>query len=231
MTRKKEEQLLDLAAKAIDQELDAAFSAASEDATEIPAKLHRDMLAMAREIDAARKEERRRNRWKRQLRTVAAVLLCTTVTVGMTMGVSEGFRKKVFEIFNYEQEGAVALRTDEEEMIGTWSDYWYPTYLPDGYKLVGVDEQNHFMLFQNDERQKIRLYENEEESVSSFDTDSLEKESIHIGPHEGSLFFSETGENSFAIWMTDTRTMVLQLGGLSDKLEIIHILEGIEYIK
>lgn len=231
MTRKKEEQLLDLAAKAIDQELDAAFSAASEDAIEIPAKLHRDMLAMAREIDAARKEEHRRNRWKRQLRTVAAVLLCTTVTVGMTMGVSEGFRKKVFEIFNYEQEGAVALRTDEEEMIGTWSDYWYPTYLPDGYQIVAAEETDHFMLFQNSKRERIRLYENGEESAFSFDTDSLEKETIHIGPHEGSLFFSETGENSFAIWMTDTRTMVLQFEGLTDESEINQILEGIEYIK
>ena len=231
MTRIDDEKMFTIAAEAIDAQLEEEFRQAASDEVTIPEKLHGEMLDMFRAADVMQKANKKNARRKKYLQTVAAILLCTTITVGMTIGISEGLRKRVFQVFSYKQEGAVELRTDEEELLEGWSDYWYPAYLPEGYRLVATEDADHFMLFQNEEREKIRFYENDEESISSFDTDSLEQEPIRVGLYEGSLFYNNADETIFAIWMTDNRALVLTFDGLNDKTEIAQILEGMKYIK
>ena len=231
MTERNKEQLYDIVAGLIDLEMKREINQCDAMKEPIPKELDEKQRALIRELEAERKAEKRVYRRKRGIQTVAAILLCTTLTVGTSMGVSEGFRKKVFQIFNYEQDGAIALRAEEEALIGSWSGYWYPTYLPEGFKLMEADEMDHFLLFRNDQDEEIRLYENDSQNTFSLDTDTLEKRQIKIGVHDGSLFIGDDIGCSIAVWMTDTKTMCLYVIGLNESSEIENILDGLEYVK
>lgn len=230
MTKKIDERVLAAAAKAVEAELEEEFRQAASDAACVPDKLHKEMLELFREADTARKAERRRIQRKKYLQTAAAVLICTTITAGMTMNVSEGFRKKVFRIFNYEQEGAVELRADEEDLIGDWSDYWYPTYLPEGYKLAAAEEIDHFMLFQNEKKENFRVFEEELNAITTVDTDTTQRKTVKVGTHEGFLLCDSEEEGCKAIWTTDSCCVNIYFDSIQEQNEIIKILNNMKFV-
>lgn len=231
MTERNKEQLYDIVAGLIDLEMKREINQCDAMKEPIPKELDEKQRALIRELEAERKAEKRVYRRKRGIQTVAAILLCTTLTVGTSMGVSEGFRKKVFQIFNYEQDGAIALRAEEEALIGSWSDYWYPTYLPEGFNMVGAEETDHFILYQNEAGSEIRMFENNPDNVPVFDIDTFEKREIDIGAYDGNLFTSNIDKTIYVIWTTESRVMLMTFKELRDENQIKNILEGLEYIK
>lgn len=231
MTERNKEQLYDIVAGLIDLEMKREINQCDAMKEPIPKELDEKQRALIRELEAERKAEKRVYRRKRGIQTVAAILLCTTLTVGTSMGVSEGFRKKVFQIFNYEQDGAIALRAEEEALIGSWSDYWYPTYLPEGFNMVGAEETDHFILYQNEAGSEIRIFENSPDNVPVFDIDTFEKREIDIGAYDGNLFTSNIDKTIYVIWTTESRVMLMTFKELRDENQIKNILEGLEYIK
>lgn len=229
MNDNEREHILDLTAETLDQALEKKVRQLDGAQGSIPENLDLRQHALVMEIEAERQAEQKRLRHKRIMQTAAAVVLCVTVTFGATMGVSEGFRKRVFQVLNYEQEGAIALRTGEDALIGDWSDYWYPTYLPAEYQLTEADEMDHFLLFQDNKGGSLRLFEETSDITATFDSETTENSRIKIGAHDGYIFFGAEGDSVDVYWMTDTRTLFMSVKGIRSRDEINKILDGLAY--
>ena len=230
MNDNERERILDLTAETLDQALEKKVRQLDGAQGSIPENLDLRQHALVMEIEAERQAEQKRLRHKRIMQTAAAVVLCVTVTFGATMGVSEGFRKRVFQVLNQAQNGSVTLLTEEEEeLIGAWTDYWHLGYLPEGFHLIEADEMDHFLLYMNDVGGTIRMFEESGESAASFNTDTTECSEIKVGIHDGYIFFGAEGDSVDVYWMTDTRTLFMSVKGIRSRDEINKILDGLAY--
>ena len=97
--------------------------------------------------------------------------------------------------------------------------------------MVGAEETDHFILYQNEAGSEIRMFENNPDNVPVFDIDTFEKREIDIGAYDGNLFTSNIDKTIYVIWTTESRVMLMTFKELRDENQIKNILEGLEYIK
>ena len=172
---------------------------------------------------------------KRFVRFAAIFLACFVTLGSMAIGTSEALREQIFSFFFNEETGSVTLRNEtEEDMIGSWNEYWYPTWLPDGFYLLGVAREDCvFMLFasENDTcRIRIREYELHTTSIS-MDTDDAAVEKIKVGSKNVVLSVDEENGIMTAVWMTDTKILKIDMNECSDREMLIKIIENMQYVK
>ena len=75
-------------------------------------------------------------------------------------GHQEAFRIKVFSFFSNDSDGSVTIRSEENQLLAGWEDYWYPEYMPDGFELVGAEEDDmgKYMLFESDNSDEYKYH-------------------------------------------------------------------------
>lgn len=225
-------EILPKAANLIDKEAQQEIREHENQEVEIPAELDQKFLKMARAFDAKRNAEKRKKKFRHFERMVACVLVCVISAGAITMGVSEAFRKKVFHVFSNEKTGSMTLINDDErQMIGSWENYWYPSYLPNGFELIAAEEVDHFLLFKNTEKDmEVRICELESNTAISVDTDTTDNEKIMIGYHDGYLFSLKEKKSFYAIWLTDEIIIKITFEGV-DKNEVLKIINNLDYIE
>lgn len=193
------------------------------------------ILAMLRQKDRERAAARRRKKIDKAVR-IAAIFLISIVMVGaIGMGTSEAFRIKVFSFFSNDGDGSVTIRSEENQFLAGWEDYWYPEYMPDGFELVGAeqDDMGKYMLFESDNSdESINIIISKENNfVIEQNTEETTIEEVEIGYHKGYIATDSLYNTCIVTWQTDEHLIEISSRNFSDKEELIRIAENMKYIK
>lgn len=191
-----------------------------------------EILRMAREYDQKRAKARKKKIITRVMRTAAVFVLCIATMFTFALETSDAFRVRVYQLFRDEEQGGVTLYSqDEYDMIGDWEDYWYPTYMPEGFviKASEMEKNESTMLFCSEDGIEIRIREYSKDTDISMDTDHTSMKEVQVRYYKGYLFTSDDGLYMSVYWVTDDRQLSVQMDGLQDEELILQIAEEMEY--
>ncbi|MGF6375166.1 hypothetical protein M2140_000200 [Clostridiales Family XIII bacterium PM5-7] len=227
-----DEKILEISADIINKEIEMEIQEHENRMIDVPEEIQEKFLNMAKCLDADRKMEKKKQSRKSLGRIAAIFLICIVSVSAVTLSSSEAFRKKVFGIFSNEKAGSITLRNeDETALISQWEDYWYPTYLPEGFTLIGAEEESHFLLYTHSSSNiELRIFEEDSSTAISFDTDTFKRETIQVGIYEGYLFIDENIKSISAMWITEKKLIVINIDGSKDKALAMKIIDNMEYI-
>ena len=151
------------------------------------------------------------------------------------MGTSEAFRIKVFSFFSNDGDGSVTIRSEESQLLAGWEDYWYPEYMPEGFELVGAeqDDMGKYMLFESDNSdENINIIMSKEDNfVIEQNTEETTIEEVEIGYHKGYIATDNLYDICILVWQTDEHLIEVQSENFSNKEELLKIAESMKYIK
>lgn len=190
-------------------------------------------LAFARAYDRKANKRKVTEKRKRILQVAAVFLVCITTMTAIAVETSEAFRVRFYSLFTNETDGSVTLLTErEQEIIGEWEDYWYPTYVPDGFQMVAAEKRDNesVIVFEsNDRKISFRIMEFSFNVAISHDTDTNTVEEVRIGYYKGYLFEDVQNQSIDVYWLTDDKQLVVAATGEMDKETVIKIAESLEY--
>lgn len=193
-----------------------------------------EILAMAKEYD--QENSRRKQKYTRKRMAYVAVLvavICLAVTT-MSLEPTNALKATIYRIFSNEGNGSVTLIPDKENnFVGTWEDYWYPTYIPEGFSLEAAEktEYESIMFFASNSMGEIRILENPLDMATTMDTDHNNMEKVTVGHYRGYLFTSEEYKSITILWATDDRQICIEWQGGMDKEAIKEIADGMVYVE
>lgn len=192
-------------------------------------------LEFAQEYDKKAKKQKVTEKRKRILQIAAVFLVCITTMTAIAVETSEAFRVRFYSLFSNETDGAVALLTErEQDLIGEWENYWYPTYVPDGFQMVAADKRDNksaIVFESNDGKISFRIMEFSFNVAISHDTDTNTVEEVRVGYYKGYLFEDVQNQNIDVYWLTDDRQMVVSMAGEMNKETVLKIAEELEFRK
>lgn len=190
-------------------------------------------LAFARAYDRKANKRKVTEKRKRILQVAAVFLVCITTMTAIAVETSEAFRVRFYSLFTNETDGSVTLLTErEQEIIGEWEDYWYPTYVPNGFQMVAAEKRDNesVIVFEsNDRKISFRIMEFSFNVAISHDTDTNTVEEVRIGYYKGYLFEDVQNQSIDVYWLTDDKQLVVAATGEMDKETVIKIAESLEY--
>lgn len=191
-----------------------------------------EILNMAREYDKMQAKKRTLQQRKKFVQIAAMIMVCFVSLSAITLETSDAFRARFYQIFSNEDEGSAALLSqDEYDLIGDWKDYWYPTYLPEGFVLEAAEknESEKIMLFVSETGREIRIFERSLEAATSVDIDYTSIEDIKIGYHNGCLLANEEYSFLSIYWLMEDRQICIEMTGLDNEEMLIEIAENMKY--
>jgi hypothetical protein len=190
------------------------------------------ILDLAREYDAKQTKKKSKQRRKSYVHIAAMVMICFVGLSAITLETSDAFRARFYQILSIEDDGAAELLSqDEYDLIGDWTDYWYPTYIPDGFALQAAEktELEKIMLFASETGAELRIFEHPLETATAVDTDYTSFEEIKIGYHNGCLLVNEEYGFLSIYWLTEDRQICIEMTGVDDRDMLIEIAEKMKY--
>lgn len=190
------------------------------------------ILKVAEDIDKKSHIAHKRFVKQRWVRFAAIFMICFVTLSAVTMGTSEAFRKRIFNLFGDNKNGVVTLQTKtEHDLIGDWSDYWYPEYMTKDFYLNDAIEDKKFLFYKNRNQDAyIRIFSAEEGGIS-FDPDTTQYEQIQIGLYDAYIFSNNEGVYCILICVTENGIFEIWWEGQIDMDEIIKIAENMKFIK
>ncbi|MEY8367322.1 DUF4367 domain-containing protein [Anaerovoracaceae bacterium 42-11] len=226
------DEVLTIAAELVEQQIRDDIREHENRDVEIPEKLNRKLLETARKLDSARKADEKKHRWKSMNRIVAAFLICLVSLGSITMVTSDALRFKVFNLFSNDKTGSVTFRDSEEtEEISSWKNFWYPTYLPEDFELVISAEEEHFLLYVNEQDQsEISVCEIDSGATLAFDNETSRQQKIKVGQYEGYVFSSNNTDKKGAVWLMDEKTIMMEFINLQDNDIVLKVINNMKYI-
>ena len=222
------------------------MDAYAEKAEKITDNPDNDILKMAKAIDISRNtkagksestsEAPRTGHRLNRLSHYAAVFIACLLVVG-TVGAatSDAFRTKLFNVFLSEESDSVTLESvPDDSPMKDWSDYWYPEYLPEGFKFTSAEESDFEKTIRfdsiNSDKSIIISIRNSEGSTASYNTDGTEYGNISIGEYEGYYFTNGEDGSCIVTWLAEEQT-IRMVSQYVDKDEIIKVAESMVYVK
>lgn len=190
------------------------------------------ILNLARKFDEKQQKKKKIQRKRHFVQVAAMVMVCFVTFSAITLESSDAFRMKIYQIFSIQDEGSAALLSqDEYDLIGDWKDYWYPTYIPEGFVLQDAEktEFEKVMLFSSDAGEECRIREIPMDAAITVDTEHTSIEEVKIGYHNGYLMVNEEHNLLNVYWSTEDRQICIEMTGEHDKGTILKIAEKMEY--
>ena len=242
LTEEEAQTIIKESEKIFRTEIDA-YAAKAESITDSP---DNDTLKMAKAIDASRnaqagksenalKAPRTGHRLNRLSHYAAVFIACLFVVGTIGAATSDAFRAKLFNVFLSEESDSVTLESvPDDSPMKDWSDYWYPEYLPDGFKFTAAEESDFEKTIRFDsidsDKSIVISIRNSEGSTASYNTDGTEYGNISIGEYEGYYFTDEEDGSCIVTWLTEEQTIRI-ISRYVDKSEIIKVAESMIYVK
>lgn len=223
---------LELLGAEIDKEIQEDIVRLERIDVEIPQELHEKMLALARELDKKRIAKEKQKRRQRMMKTAAVFAVVLIAGNFIALETSEAYRARFMALFK--DDISVTIRTEDEyDLIGDWEDYWYPATLPETFVLQGAEKNGDesIMLFVdevNDVELRVEEYLIGQEIV--IDYEYLETTEFNINQYKGYYIADMENASYSLMWMTERKTIVLDVYGDFGIEEAKSIAESMIYI-
>ena len=222
-------------AEKISEEFKAIICEYEQKAEKEEVFIDKEILELSRNMDT---EMRKQKQYQRilSLSRIAAVFVVGIILMGsLTLSSSEAFRVKLFDLFFDSQSGSIILRTEEErELLKDWDDYWYPTYMAEGFSLTGAEETeiDKIMLYTANLNGELRIFQySSQDAIMEHDIDSNLVEEISVGYYAGYFFEDEINNQKTLIWQTENEIIEIVTIGYNDTAELLKIAENMKYQK
>lgn len=226
-------EVLEKAAEIIENEIEIDIIRAERKAVEVPQDLDEKILAFARKADEEAAQADKKMRSAKILRTVVAVLICAVGITALGMTTSEAFRQRMISLIYNDESGSVQIETEEEKtIINSWSDFWYPSYVPENMEIEYFDEEEHLINYSSKTDDSFLIIEEFDLDTSiSYDTDTTEGKIVEVGDTDGYYFEDNTYKNyGILINMSDRYVSITCSGDWSEE-EVMKIAEKLVYIE
>lgn len=228
------DEIMEKIAEILDEELTADLERYAKMDVEIPPEHDRKMLEMARRCDRERVRAKRRTACRKAVRVAAVFLVVMLALGGIGMSSSEAFRMRVFNLFENKEDGAVILRGETDaEILDGWEDYWYPTYLPEGYYLLDAEDDgvDKVMTFVNEGGGDIRIFESDANSSLAVDVDTNVYQRVMINTRSEAFLFEDADSgNSHITWVIDDDILTVSANQNLNKDILIQIAEKMKHV-
>ena len=173
-----------------------------------------------------------KKRKSRQILQKAAVFLLIFLSVNtLAIGTSHAYRQFVFQMFENEENHSINFHDRaEQDMIGSWNDYWYPTYLPEGYQIVAAEEvpEKCLLIQACISEASLIITEYSQETELSYDTEHSQISDIRIHNYLGKRIAFEN--HTIIVYQTETVMLEFRFDATIPEQEVVKIAENMEYV-
>ncbi len=218
-------------AKKIDDAFEKEYEELNEAGKEFSPQLDAKLLEAAKFYDK-RYAVGQKKRKSRKLLQKAAVFLLIFLSVNtLAIGTSQAYRQFVFQVFENEENHSINFHDRaEQDMIGSWNDYWYPTYLPDGYQIVAAEEvpEKCLLIQAGISEASLIITEYSKETELSYDTEHSRISDIRIHNYLGKRIDFEN--HTIIVYPTETIVLEFRFDAAIPEQEVVKIAENMEYV-
>lgn len=218
-------------AKKIDDEFEKEYEELNEAGKEFSPQLDAKLLEAAKFYDK-RYAVGQKKRKSRKLLQKAAVFLLIFLSVNtLAIGTSQAYRQFVFQVFENEENHSINFHDRaEQDMISSWNDYWYPTYLPEGYQIVAAEEvpEKCLLIQAGISETSLIITEYSQETELSYDTEHSQISDIRIHNYLGKRIAFEN--HTIIVYPTETIMLEFRFDATIPEQEVVKIAENMEYV-
>ena len=218
-------------AKKIDDAFEKEYEELNEAGKEFSPQLDAKLFEAAKFYDK-RYSVGQKKRKSRKLLQKAAVFLLIFLSVNtLAIGTSQAYRQFVFQVFENEENHSINFHDRaEQDMIGSWNDYWYPTYLPEGYQIVAAEEvpEKCLLIQAGISEASLIITEYSQETELSYDTEHSQISDIRIHNYLGKRIAFEN--HTIIVYPTETIMLEFRFDATIPEQEVVKIAENMEYV-
>ena len=194
--------------------------------------MDKDILKLCMDYD---KKQREKKKLYSVLSKVAVIMLVSIMSFEIFMPeTAEAFHTKIFSLIFDDKSGSVSLNNESEhEMIGDWTDYYYPEYVPEGFALSDARKRefDSILLYENtDKTATIRILEESLETSMSVDTETTDMIKVSVGIYEGYIFSGVEYDEIMLTWIQNDRRIIISTTKALSNEVIIKIGESLKYV-
>lgn len=226
-----EQKIMKALARKTEDAFEKEYEELNEAGKEFSPQLDAKLLEAARFYDK-RYAGGQKKRKSRQILQKAAIFLLIFLSVNtLAMGTSHAYRQFVFQVFENNENNSMTIHNPAElDMIGSWEDYWYPAYLPDGYQITYAEEvpAKCLLIQPGAGAESLIITEYSQGTEISYDTEHSQISDIQILNYLGKRIAFE----NHTIIAYPTETMILEFrfdAGIPEQ-EVVKIAENMKYI-
>ena len=226
-----DQKIMKALARKIDNEFEKEYEEFNAAGKEFSPELDGKLLEAAKFYDkqyAAGQKKRK----SRQILQKAAVFLLIFLSVNtLAMGTSHAYRQFVFQVFENNENNSMTIHNPAElDMIGSWEDYWYPAYLPEGYQITYAEEDpvKCFLVQPGTGAESLIITEYPQGSELSYDTKHSQISDIQILNYLGKRIAFEN--HTYIVYPTETMILEFSFDAGIPEQEVVKIAENMKYV-
>ena len=226
-----DQKIMKALARKTDDAFEKEYEEFNEAGKEFSPELDGKLLEAAKFYDkqyAAGQKKRK----SRQILQKAAVFLLIFLSVNtLAMGTSHAYRQFVFQVFENNENNSMTIHNPAElDMIGSWEDYWYPAYLPEGYQITYAEEDpvKCFLVQPGTGAESLIITEYPQGSELSYDTEHSQISDIQILNYLGKIIAFK--DHTYIVYPTETMILEFRFDAGIPEQEVVKIAENMEYV-
>lgn len=226
-----EQKMMKALAQKIDNEFEKEYEELNEAGKAFSPQLDGKLLEAAKFYDK-RYAAGQKKRKSRQILQKAAVFLLIFLSVNtLAIGTSHAYRQFVFQVFENNENNSMTIHNPAElDMIGSWEDYWYPTYLPDGYQITYAEEipEKCLLIQPGTGGESLIITEYSQGTEISYDTEHSQISDIQILNYLGKRIAFEN--HTIIVYPTETMILEFRFDAGIPEQEVVKIAENMKYV-
>ena len=218
-------------AKEIDDAFEKEYEELNEAGKEFSPQLDAKLLEAAKFYDKRYAVGQKKRKSRKLLQKAAVFLLIFFSVNTLAIGTSQAYRQFVFQVFENNENNSMTIHNPEElDMIGSWEDYWYPAYLPEGYQIVAAEElpEKCLLIQSGTSEASLIITEYPQGSELSYDTEHSQISDIRIHNYLGKRIAFEN--HTIIVYPTETIMLEFRFDAAISEQEVVKIAENMEYV-
>ncbi|MDO5303862.1 MAG: DUF4367 domain-containing protein [Clostridia bacterium] len=225
-------KIMKVLAKEIEDTFENEYEEFNEVGKGFSPELDVKLLQVARFYDKRYAIGRKKQKSRKVLQKVAVFLIIFLSVNSLAIGISHAYRQFVFQVFENEENNSITIHNAAElDMISSWVDYWYPTYLPVGYQITYAEEDpvKCFLIQPTDGTESLIITEYPKGSEISYDSKHSQISNIRIHNYIGKRLAFDN--HTIIVYPTETITLEFSFDVAIPEQEVVKIAENMEYIE
>ena len=218
-------------AKKLDDAFEKEYEELNEAGKEFSPQLDAKLFEAAKLYDKRYAVGQKKRKSRKLLQKAAVFLLIFLSVNALAIGTSQAYRQFVFQVFENEENHSINFHDRaEQDMIGSWNDYWYPTYLPEGYQIVAAEEvpEKCLLIQAGISEASLIITEYSQETELSYDTEHSQISDIRIHNYLGKRIAFEN--HTIIVYPTETIMLEFRFDATIPEQEVVKIAENMEYV-